>query len=176
MRKLIIVAAIAFTATVSHAAAVCWNCMNAADFKGGNYSIFVIGINEVTSAAQIKELVAAGGLSSVSSYAFDKGEVSTSGTATKSNTTSGKEITYSGSGTDTYTAFIFVQNATGDKASFSANASITMENNSTSKTFAFNNQGTAFSSNSFTVNVPEPTSGLLLLLGMAGLTLKRKRA
>ena len=30
--------------------------------------------------------------------------------------------------------------------------------------------------NGYTVNVPEPTSGLLMLLGMAGLALRRKRA
>ncbi|MBR4617328.1 MAG: PEP-CTERM sorting domain-containing protein [Kiritimatiellae bacterium] len=34
----------------------------------------------------------------------------------------------------------------------------------------------AFSSSGWTGSVPEPTSGLLMLLGMAGLALKRKRA
>ena len=45
-----------------------------------------------------------------------------------------------------------------------------------SASFAFGTAGTSSSPNTFTTSVPEPTSGLLLLLGMAGLALKRKRA
>jgi hypothetical protein len=37
-------------------------------------------------------------------------------------------------------------------------------------------EGTSTAKTYFTTSVPEPTSGLLLLLGMAGLALKRKRA
>ena len=44
-----------------------------------------------------------------------------------------------------------------------------------SASFSFGTAGTSASPNTFTA-VPEPTSGLLLLLGMAGLALKRKRA
>ena len=42
--------------------------------------------------------------------------------------------------------------------------------------FKFTSAGTSASKNYITAAVPEPTSGLLLLLGMAGLALKRKRA
>ena len=42
--------------------------------------------------------------------------------------------------------------------------------------FAFDASDTATAANWTAVNAPEPTSGLLLLLGMAGLALKRKRA
>ena len=42
-------------------------------------------------------------------------------------------------------------------------------------TFTFA-EGTSTAKTYFTTSVPEPTSGLLLLLGMAGLALKRKRA
>lgn len=43
--------------------------------------------------------------------------------------------------------------------------------------FYFENLGDTAQASSWTaVNVPEPTSGLLLLLGVAGLALKRKRA
>ena len=47
MKKLIIAAAIVCAATISQAAAVGWTCMNAADFKGGDYSFFVIGKNGI---------------------------------------------------------------------------------------------------------------------------------
>ena len=42
--------------------------------------------------------------------------------------------------------------------------------------FKFGTVGSSAAKNYITASVPEPTSGLLLLLGMAGLALKRKRA
>ena len=180
MKKLIIAAAIVCAAAVSQAAAVGWNCAGATDFKGGDYSIFVLGMNGVKSdssqaTAQIKAIVEAGGLEAASAYAFGGDVVNSSGAATKASGSSGKTITYSGSGTDTYSAFIFVQDADGEKASFTDVKSITMDNNSTGKTFQFQSQSTAFTANKFDV-APEPTSGLLLLIGVAGLALRRRRA
>jgi len=46
---------------------------------------------------------------------------------------------------------------------------------STLATFTFTSAGTSSAPNNFTA-VPEPTSGLLMLLGMAGLALRRRRA
>jgi hypothetical protein len=43
-------------------------------------------------------------------------------------------------------------------------------------TFTIGTAGTSSARTEFTVAVPEPTSGLLLLLGMAGLALRRKQA
>ena len=42
-------------------------------------------------------------------------------------------------------------------------------------TFTFA-EGTSTTKTYFTTSVPEPTSGLLMLLGMAGLALRRRRA
>ena len=177
MKKLIIAAAIVCAATISQAAAVGWTCMNAADFKSGDYSFFVIGKNGVKDAAQIKAIVEAGGLAAADSYAyFTGGEVSSAGVASRANTVTPKvDIAYSGSGTDTYQAFIFVQDADGKFASYTDVKSITMADDSSSKTFGFANQAANFTANKFAV-APEPTSGLLLLLGVAGLALRRRRA
>ena len=175
MKKLLILAAIGLVAGVSQAAAVGWTVAGASVYANGAYDIFVIGKNGVTGASQIAALVEAG--TSVSSYAFyEGGTVNGSGTAMLTAAASGKSITYSGSGTDTYQAFAVLWTKDGDKASYTSVASITMDNDATSKTFGFGNQSTNLANNQFTVSVPEPTSGLMLLLGVAGLALKRKRA
>ena len=179
MKKLILAAAVVCIAAVSQAAAVGWNC-TATNWKSGSYSVFVVGMNGVTGVDQIKAIVAAGGLSKADSYAFySGGSVTTAGLATKTATDSGKAIAYKSDGdaaANTYTAFMVIQSSAGDKASYTATKDLTLENDSTSKSWGFSNQNTALASNTFTVNTPEPTSGVLLLLGMAGLALKRKRA
>ena len=173
MKKLMIIAAIAMLATVTNAAAVGWSIMGATSFKNGDYSVFVVGNNGVTGAAQIAALVAAG--TDVSGYAFAEGTVGSNGMATKAATASGKSITYSGSGTDTYQAFAVLWSEDGKSASYTSLATISMDNDSTSKTFTFGNQSTNLGNNTFAV-VPEPTSGLLMLVGLGALALRRRRA
>ena len=174
MKKLMILAAVGMIASIANAAAVGWTCLGTSAFSGGDYSVFVIGKNGVTSASQIQSIVAAGGLAAADDYAFYSGG-SVAANASKTATNSGKSITYSGSGTDSYTAFIFVEDKDGATASYTSNATISMANDTSSQTWAFANQATNLANNKFAV-APEPTSGLLLLLGVAGLALKRRRA
>ena len=175
MKKLIIVAAIVCAATISQAAAIGWSC-TAASWKNCDYSVFVIGQKDVTSVAQIKAIVEAGGLSAADSYAFASGLTAASnGAASVAPDASGKSITYSGSGTDAYTMFLVFEDAKGENASYTATKPLELTNDSTGKTVAFSNQNTNLNNNKFAV-APEPTSGLLLLLGVAGLALKRRRA
>ena len=181
MKKLLTHAAVVMTAAITHAAAVGWTMGGATGYA--TYDIFVIGMNGVTDAAQIAALVATG--SSVSSYAFyEGGTVTASGAANLTSAASGKSIAYSGSGTDTYSAFAVLWKEDGKEASYTSTASISMVNDSTSKNFGFANQSTNLANNKFAVGggsgggepVPEPTSGLLMLIGAAGLALRRKRA
>jgi len=183
MKKLLTLAAVAMIAATTHAAAVGWSLMGASAYANGSYGIYVIGMNGVTDAAQIAALVAAG--TDVSGYAFyNGGTVSGTGMATLAATSSGKTITYSGSGTDTYNAFAVLWSADGTEASYTSTAKIDMANDSQTKTFLFGNQSANLTANKFAVGggsgggepVPEPTSGLLMLIGAAGLALRRKRA
>lgn len=175
MNKLIVSVAAICVAFAANAAVVGWTLGGANGYS--NYSMFVINQNGVTGIDQIKAIVSANGLSGASSYAFGSGALN-NGAAVMSATASGKDIKYSGSGIDSYSGFIFVEDAAGEKASYSSLAKIDIANDSSGKTFLFGSQADNLSSNSFTVgsSVPEPTSGLLLLLGMAGLALRRRRA
>ena len=181
MKKLLTLAAVVMTAAITHAAAVGWTILGTSAYSGGTYDIFVIGLNGVTGVDQITAMVAA--QTAVSSYAFFAGgDVSTS--ASKAATASGKSITYSGSGTDTYSAFAVLWSSDGTEATYTSTASISLANDSTGRAFSFGNQATNLSNNKFAVgggsgggeSVPEPTSGLLMLIGAAGLALRRKRA
>lgn len=174
MKKLMTLAAAVMLASITHAAAVGWSIAGASAYAGGAYGIFVVGMNGVTDVNQIVALVTAG--TAVDSYAFGDGTVAGTGLATVTAASSGKSITYSGSGTDVYEAFAILWTADNSAASYTDIKSINMANDSTSKTFAFGNQSTSLANNRFELaNVPEPTSGLLLLLGVAGLALRRKQ-
>ena len=180
MKKLLTLAASLALAATTHAAAVGWTIGGTSAYSGGTYNLFVIGLNGVTGVDQITAMVAAA--TDVSSYAFATG--SAGAAITVSANVSGKSIAYSGSGTDTYSAFAVLWSDDGKEATYTSTASIQMANDSTSKTFLFGSQATNLGNNKFAVgggsgggeSVPEPTSGLLMLFGAAGLALRRKRA
>lgn len=181
MNKLMTLVAGVMLATITHAAAVGWTLAGATNYKNDAYQFFVIGQNGVDSIATITALLDAG--TSTSSYAFGSGMVAANGAANVTYGNSGKSLdagnTYTGfyvifdSATPTSgsTKYAVVSGATGLTVSPSATAA--------SMTFVAGNQSTFLNATSNWSSygaVPEPTSGLLVLLGMAGLALKRKRA
>ena len=180
MKKMMILVAAVAMAAIANAAAVGWTCAGATAYAGGSYGVYVIGMNGVTGVDQIQALAATG--ADLSAYQFASGTVAANGAATTLVANSTASITYKEGGTtaeNTYQAFIVMFDAAGENGSVTSVASTTLANNSTGKTFGFGNQSTNLANNSFAVStsdVPEPTSGLLLLLGVAGLALRRRRA
>ena len=179
MKKIILAGAIVCAAAISQAASVGWNMAGLGSYAGDAYSFFIIGQNEVTSVAQITALLDAG--TSVSSYALYEGTISGTGLANVGTTASGITVPNSAD----YTAF-FVVFDTADAGSAtkyltvttaqSANLAKSVNATAASVTFAGGNQSTYANNAANWTAVPEPTSGLLMLLGVAGLALRRRRA
>lgn len=185
MKKLIIAAAVVCTAVFAHAAAANWKASASGMYDGtgktadanlysGAAYVFDAG---VTSQAALFALIEGGTAigSSTAGYVatatFDEGAF---GGLTFSNGEQGDGKTY------TY-YFVVVDD---DKAYFSNEKSATPYATASAKNVGFSSQsgssslptGTGFQGAGAWSAVPEPTSGLLMLIGMAGLALRRKRA
>ena len=180
MKKLMIAAAAVCTAAVTQAASVYWGGA-VATVDGNGY------LPAGTQAALLYSSVAfTADATSLSSWAKDAtsdngGSILATYTMNASDAANASfSSTYSFDGSaDGYFA-VLVLNDKGDKASYYYVGEITGTDGASSpKDLGVNMDwgGTEYlTSGGYTVNVPEPTSGLLLLLGMAGLALKRKRA
>ena len=184
MKKMIVLVCAAAIVGMVQAAAVGWTLAGCNNYAGDAYSFFVIGQNGVDSVAQITALCADG--KDVSAYAFGGGLVSGAGAANVTTSASGKSLD-SGATYDSF--FVLFDSADTSKAGNylaitseqAAGLKKTVAASAGSFTFAGANQSTYVNtaSNWSKVQgsgVPEPTSGLLLLMGMAALALKRKVA
>ena len=183
MRKLMLFAACAMLAAVTQAATVGWGLAGATSFANDAYKFFVIGQNGATSIATITALLDAG--SSVDSYALGGGAVAANGTANVAASASGVTL-----GTGDYTGFFVVFDSATPTAGSSQYVVVSGASTLTKSigastatiTFAAGNASsilnTASNWKSFgpTAGSPEPTSGLLLLIGAGILGLRRKRA
>ena len=197
MKKLIIAAAAICTAVMANAAAANWKSSATQIHDGtGSASALYSGTAyvfdaSVTSQSALFDLIV-GGTTIGSSTAGYVTSASVSGGAFSAN------FSYGEQGSSTAIPYYFVIVDT-DKTYFSNQKSVKPNGNSTSKSIGFDIQyddedptvypnsvlaaagdGTTFAGagrwNSTASSVPEPTSGLLMLLGVAGLALRRRRA
>lgn len=180
MKKVIMFAAVVMVAVVTNAATVAWTGAGMNSYAGSTYNFFVIGQNGVDSIATVTALLDAG--SDVSSYAFGSGVVASNGAA--NNTNSGKTLD-AGSYTSFMVLFdsaspsagdakyVVLSGAAGQAQTFSATAAkVTFIAGNVSTTV---NNAANWKSYGEGGGVPEPTSGLLLLVGGAMLALRRKQ-
>ena len=184
MKKLVIAAAVVCTAVFAHAAAANWKASASGMYNGtgstadsalysGAAYVFDAGVTSQAALFAIIESGTAIGSSTagyITTATFDEGAF---GGLTFAN---GEQ----GGGSYTY-YFVVVDD---DKAYFSNEKSVTANTTATAKNVGFSSQsgssslpaGTGFQGAGAWSAVPEPTSGLLMLLGMAGLALRRRRA
>jgi hypothetical protein len=177
MKKLMMVLVAGGLALAANAAATSWK-VGAAKVNGADGNLFTgsmyLFCADLTSVASVSQALSEGKdvttLGSIHTMSASSGTVSASAAANQFVS-------------DAFTAntgydFFYVL-VDGDKFLVSATKDDIIAQATTTQSIAFGNQET------FTKNasnwasssaVPEPTSGLMLLLGMAGLALKRKRA
>ena len=193
MKKLMIAAAIVCAAVVSQAASMQWNALMIKSDKTGSanasgysaYSFLASAtagseatLAKVTSIAAITALLADdGNVNDVIAKALNKGAVNNGLLSIAKytddkwdNTTSQSTFAIIFNNADATKATEFLVVPAGGMAT-----AVTFTDKDNSKTVAFGSQASNLGWTAVAA-VPEPTSGLLLLLGIAGLALKRKRA
>lgn len=179
MKKLLIIAAVALTAAVSQAAAVTWtvnNIQSSPDVSvGAGWLVQIYAAETTFDYAAAK----AGTIS-----ALDSQQSVSSGTIFKATHTFGDYA--ANAAVNTY-AVIFDAATVADAKNYIV-SSVLNKNISAAGSplnISFGNMAGTATSNMFlgktwtatgSAPVPEPTSGLLMLLGMAGLALRRRRA
>ena len=184
MKKLIVMMAIAMTAAVVNAAACSWSISGAAtaSVKNGSTVWSAAGTNPVAYLFLASDSAAV-------SAALAKGEMDTS-LAKGSTTTFNARGRFTGASVDiaasseSYNMVLVYTDATDSNkiwyqissATVTASGSDDAATPAVDALFAASSFSSTGWSSATATNIPEPTSGLMLLLGVAGLALKRKRA
>ena len=180
MKKLMLTAAIVCAAVMSYGASVEWGAGAITRFDGNAANKNVNGyLFEITAAAYNTYSAMDAETLSKTIYSDYSGSLSSAvvtGTATKKGalTLTGIDAT---AGTPVYAAVLYVDAV--DTSYFMGNvATVTWSGVGVPAVndLSISLGGAGATATAWTTAVPEPTSGLLMLLGMAGLALRRRRA
>ena len=189
MKKLIIVAAVALTAALTQAASVSWSVSGLKDSEGNSltsgagYVFTTKGSNATTIDAVTTALAGLTSASALQTWlqsnalAALKGDVS----STSLISVSGVDLATSGVPEKTSSTSLFAVIVDDDSFGEGVKYAVTGESNkvktpaaSTTNVATFNL--TAPATTAWTAVAPEPTSGLLMLVGLGALALRRRRA
>ena len=191
MKKLLLMVAAVAVAASLHAASASWQVTNI--YKVGSTSTsttadrvaadtyygYLITITESVTVAKVTdELSKAGSTAGVVSYLEG---IKTASSATTAAGKIQKDVTLS-LADGSYNMFTVILDSTNGDPSTATNYLIgdtvatTVTSVGNSMIGTFNAKTMTQAASNWTAAAPEPTSGLLLLLGVAGLALKRKRA
>lgn len=172
MKKLIIIAALAVVGVCAQAASVSWKVNTGATYKSMTYMAF-----KGNDASLITSILDQGAaldnyVQQVTAKAFSSGTLNARGAMSAATTTTGMTAE------DSIFVVLFADSTLAAESSYYvinpvSVASGLYEPPATGTTLNLTSVG---SSGTIGTAVPEPTSGLMLLLGMAGLALKRKKA
>lgn len=185
MKKLMIVAAAMLCGVMAQASSVAWNIINVKDNTGANldagsvYMFFVAGNSVADTSAwadiSTKDALTTALAGATYNYSVDSG-------ADGKFSKSAMSLTDAGVSPSTkYSVYAVILDTVGvqDDSNFfvtTATSATTTFTDASSLTKTYTLSATASATASNWQSVPEPTSGLLMLLGMAGLALRRKRA
>ena len=196
MKKIMIMAAVLATGLVVNAASVSWSVSNVysstdTTAKGDGYIAYLfVSANSsnvsgltVTTLSAVTAAIGNGddwattvaGLSSANKALSSAGTIANAATGMSSSFESGSlsafAIVFDAATLADANNYYVVTTSTG-----ATDASVTFTSSTGTKTLGFGTQATKSVADGAWTAVPEPTSGLLMLLGMAGLALRRKRA
>ena len=200
MKKLMFALAVAVVAACAQAATVSWTCSNVADAggtkltTGSQYVFFFTSAADAQSAIAAVKALDGAGVDAISTYmaganfsdvkkAIAAGNFSIGTTAALGSYTLPTNGDLGLAGDTQYYMFsvIFDTETITDASKFliaegtatSTGAQTFADSSSANKSFALGSQS---ANTTWDQTVPEPTSGLLMLVGLAGLALRRKRA
>ena len=178
MKKIIVMMAVAIAAVCSHAATVTWSAANIQPDPTGNtsfeYLVYIVD-NSAVAQSDMAGYLANGDTSYLSMALASGVTAKTSATADTAKLASLKSTdTYASGDSATYYHVILNDSALEDASYFQVSSTKTGTVTAAGAlTMGFGTQA----GNTWTaMAVPEPTSGLLMLVGLAGLALRRRRA
>ena len=186
MKKLLVLAAVCAMASISQAYSVTWGCLNvktpsATDPKVDQTGIVGAGVSMENLAINLFWVNKAG--ADVAIGTFYTGTGTGAGKSTNNDLGDSASKLYQDMVANQGDSWkpVYHMTATYSTADgvYTFDGTVTAGaalGNITSKNIAANANFSTAGTWSYTANVPEPTSGLLMLLGVAGLALRRRRA